>query len=72
MGDHGGRQKELGEVAQKLGEKYASKGIRVVFCDEVYKAANDQFDKYLTAHNLPLSKSRRHPGYLGDALPRRR
>jgi creatinine amidohydrolase/Fe(II)-dependent formamide hydrolase-like protein len=55
MGDHGGGQKELGEVAQKLGEKYASKGIRVVFCDEVYKAANDQFDKYLTAHNLPLS-----------------
>src|ERR1700676_1587401 len=37
MGDHGGGQKELGEVAKKLDEKYSSQGIRVVFCDEVYE-----------------------------------
>lgn len=55
MGDHGGGQNELGEVAKKLSEKYASQGIRVVFCDDVYKTANADFDKYLTAHNLPLS-----------------
>jgi len=55
MGDHGGGQNELGEVAKKLAAKYASQGIRVVFCDDVYKTANDEFDKYLTAHNLPLS-----------------
>lgn len=55
MGDHGGGQKELGDVAQKLNEKYSSQGIRVVFCDEVYKSANDAFDRYLTAHNLPVS-----------------
>ena len=55
MGDHGGGQKELGEVAKKLSEKYASQGIRVIFCEDVYKLANDEFDKYLTAHNLPLS-----------------
>jgi creatinine amidohydrolase len=55
MGDHGGGQAQLGEVARKLTEKYAAKGIRVVFCDDVYKAANDEFDKYLTAHHLPVS-----------------
>ncbi len=36
MGDHGGGQKELGEVAKKLDDKYSGKGIRVVFCDQVY------------------------------------
>src|ERR1051325_7095605 len=30
MGDHGGGQKELGEVAKKLDEKYKAQGIRVV------------------------------------------
>ncbi len=54
MGDHGGGQSELGEVAKKLDAKYASEGIHVVFCDRVYEA-NDEFDKYLTANHLPLS-----------------
>src|SRR5689334_592157 len=31
MGDHGGGQKELGEVAGKLDNKYSGKGIHVVF-----------------------------------------
>lgn len=55
MGDHGGGQKELGEVAKKLDEKYAGQGIRVVFCDEVYKKAQDDFDKWLGANNYPAS-----------------
>ncbi|HWC95477.1 MAG TPA: creatininase family protein [Candidatus Sulfopaludibacter sp.] len=54
MGDHGGGQKELGETAKKLDEKYAAQGIHIYFCEEVYKA-NDEFDKYLTSKNLPLS-----------------
>jgi creatinine amidohydrolase len=55
MGDHGGGQAQLGEVAKKLDEKYSSQGIRVVFCDEVYQKANGDFDKYLAEHNFPLS-----------------
>ncbi|HEV1284347.1 MAG TPA: creatininase family protein, partial [Bryobacteraceae bacterium] len=55
MGDHGGGQTELGEVAKKLDEKYAPQGIRVVFCDEVYKKANADFDKWLEANHYPLS-----------------
>ena len=55
MGDHGGGQKELGEVAQKLDAKYSGQGIRVVFCDEVYEKANGDFDKFLAAHGYPLS-----------------
>src|ERR1700681_4084403 len=55
MGDHGGGQKELGEVAKKLDEKYSSQGIRVVFCDEVYAKANGDFDKWLESNGYPKS-----------------
>jgi len=55
MGDHGGGQKELGEVAKKLDQKYASQGIRVVFCGDVYKKANDDFDQWLSANGYPRS-----------------
>ena len=50
MGDHGGGQKELKEVAEKLDRKYASQAIRVVFCDEVYQKAQDDFDKWCAEH----------------------
>ena len=73
MGDHGGGQKELGEVAKKLDEKYSSKGIRVVYCDEVYEKANGDFDKYLAANHMPLSSHAGIPDtsemlYLGGDL----
>jgi creatinine amidohydrolase len=55
MGDHGGGQKELADVAKKLDSKYDSQGIRVVFCDEVYQKAIGDFDKYLEANHFPLS-----------------
>ena len=55
MGDHGGGQQQLGEVAKKLDEKYSSKGIHVVFCDEVYAKANGDFDKWLAANGYPAS-----------------
>lgn len=55
MGDHGGGQKELAEVAKKLDEKYSPQGIRVVFCSDVYAKAQDDFDKWLAANGYPLS-----------------
>ena len=56
MGDHGGGQpKAYADVAKKLDEKYAGKGIRVIFCDEVYAKANADFDKYLETQKMPHS-----------------
>ncbi len=55
MGDHGGGQAQLGEVAKKLDEKCSSQGIHVVFCDEVYAKANADYDKWLEANGYPLS-----------------
>jgi creatinine amidohydrolase/Fe(II)-dependent formamide hydrolase-like protein len=55
MGDHGGGQQQLGEVAKKLDEKYKPQGIRVVYSDEVYSKANGDFDKWLADNGYPSS-----------------
>jgi creatinine amidohydrolase len=55
MGDHGGGQKELGEVAARLDAKYAPQGIHVFFCDEVYAKANGDFDTWLKENGYPTS-----------------
>jgi creatinine amidohydrolase len=55
MGDHGGGQKELGEVAKKLDAQHSAEGIHVYFCDEVYQKANADFDKWLAENGYPLS-----------------
>jgi creatinine amidohydrolase/Fe(II)-dependent formamide hydrolase-like protein len=55
MGDHGGGQAQLKEVAAKLDAKYSGQRIRVVFCDEVYAKANADFDKWLRENGYPSS-----------------
>lgn len=56
MGDHGGGQPNAYKsVADKLEAKYASQGIHVFFCDEVYAKAQDDFDKMLAEKGLPVS-----------------
>ncbi|MDE3156194.1 MAG: creatininase family protein [Acidobacteriota bacterium] len=56
MGDHGGGQDVLAEVAKEKDAQYAPQGVHVYFCGDVYKKANDAFDAYLKAHHLPLSE----------------
>jgi creatinine amidohydrolase len=59
MGDHGGGQKQLSDLARKLDAKYASKGIRVVFCGQVYEGtkehpgAQPDFEKWLVDNGYP-------------------
>jgi creatinine amidohydrolase len=53
MGDHGGGQKELSDVAKKLDAKYTGKGIRVVYCNEVYDKVGKDFDKWLADNGYP-------------------
>lgn len=55
MGDHGGGQQQLREVAATLDAKHSAQGIRVVFCDEVYAKANADFDKWLQENGYPSS-----------------
>ena len=59
MGDHGGGQKELAEVATKLDQKYHDKGIRVIFCGAAYAGTKDHpgaqptFEKWLADNGYP-------------------
>src|SRR5262249_5627820 len=54
MGDHAGGQPQVYEdVAKKLNARYGA--LRVFYCDQVYRAANDAFDQYLVQHGYPLS-----------------
>jgi creatinine amidohydrolase len=56
MGDHGGGQPNVyHDTAKKLDDKYASQGVHVFYCDEVYRKANGDFDEYLKSQNLPIS-----------------
>ncbi|MET0280385.1 MAG: creatininase family protein [Steroidobacteraceae bacterium] len=52
MGDHGGGQQQLADLAKELDAKYAPQGIRVVFCEDVYKKSNADFDAWIDARGL--------------------
>jgi creatinine amidohydrolase len=49
MGDHGGGQKELAEVAAELDARYREQGIRVVYSSDAYQKSNDDFDAWLAS-----------------------
>ncbi len=55
MGDHGGGQQQLREVAEKLDAKHRAEGIRVVYCDDVYQKAGDDFDQWMEENGYPAS-----------------
>jgi len=55
MGDHGGGQSELKSLAEKLSVKYAGQSVRVIYCDDVYEKANEDFAKWLAAAGYPPS-----------------
>jgi len=53
MGDHGGGQKELGEIAKELDAIYSPKGVHVYFCDRMYEKAQNDYWKWLEANKYP-------------------
>ena len=55
MGEHGGGQKELEEVAKKTNAKYSPRGVHVFFCGDFYEKSQREFAQWLTANHLPLS-----------------
>jgi creatinine amidohydrolase len=52
MGDHGGGQAQLAELAKELDARYAAQGVRVVYCDDVYRKSNEAFDAYIGSLGL--------------------
>lgn len=72
LGDHGGGQKQLADLAKQKDAQYGPQGVHVYYANANYTTAKQQFDDYLVAHHLPLSS---HGGiadtselmYLGGA-----
>jgi len=55
LGDHGGGQRELADLALTLDRKYAPRGIHVYFCSDVYEKSDQEFNAYLKSKGLPAS-----------------
>jgi creatinine amidohydrolase/Fe(II)-dependent formamide hydrolase-like protein len=55
MGEHGGGQKELAEVARKTNAKYSPQGVHVFFCGDFYEKSRNEMEQWVLAHNLPAS-----------------
>jgi creatinine amidohydrolase/Fe(II)-dependent formamide hydrolase-like protein len=55
MGEHGGGQKELEEVAKKTNAKYSPQGVHVFFCGDFYEKTQNEFQQWVIAHHLPPS-----------------
>jgi len=56
IGDHGGGQKELKELAATLDAKWSPKGVRVVYSDGPYTQANTEFFAWLDKNGYPPSE----------------
>jgi creatinine amidohydrolase len=53
MGDHGGGQRELEDLAKRLDQKYAAKASHVYFCGDVYAKTHHDVDVWVKEHGLP-------------------
>jgi creatinine amidohydrolase len=55
MGEHGGGQKELAEVAKKTNAKYGPQGVHVFFRGDFYEKTQNEFQQWVIANHLPPS-----------------
>jgi creatinine amidohydrolase/Fe(II)-dependent formamide hydrolase-like protein len=55
IGDHGGGQKKLHDLALKLDEQCSPQGVRVIYSDGPYTQANNEFDAWLAKKGYPAS-----------------
>lgn len=55
MGDHGGGQKELADLAVVLDRKYSLRGIHVYFSGDVYEKSEQEFNAVMKSKGLPPS-----------------
>jgi creatinine amidohydrolase len=55
MGDHGGGQRELEDLAKRLDQKYAPRASRVYFCGDLYAKTAADVRAWIKDHGLPPS-----------------
>lgn len=68
IGDHGGYQGQLKDVAQRLNREWAASRARVHFIPEYYRAASDGFNQALRAKGLTEAQIGVHAGAADTSL----
>jgi creatinine amidohydrolase len=68
IGDHGGYQLQLGEVARRLNREWASSPARVHFIAAYYRAASDGFNQLLRSKGLTDAQIGLHAGAADTSL----
>jgi len=54
MGDHGGGQQELKQVAADEDKKLSSKSVHVYYVSDFYSKSHDEFDEYCIERHIPV------------------
>jgi creatinine amidohydrolase len=65
MGEHGGGQQELEDVARRTNAKYSADGVHIFFCGDFYEKSQKDFQQWLIANHLPPSS---HGGISDTSL----
>ena len=55
MGDHGGGQAQLRQLADDEDKKLSAKGVHVYFISDYYQKADDEFEQYCIDHHIPVT-----------------
>ena len=68
IGDSGGNQEALMQVAAKLNEEWKGSGVRAHYIGDYYEKAHDEIDAYLIKEKrIPQDKIGSHAGVVGTA-----
>ncbi len=54
MGDHGGGQQEMRQVAEEEDKKLSPKGVHVYYISDFYTKSHDDFEEYSYEHKIPI------------------
>ncbi len=68
IGDHGGYQGQLRDVAQRLNREWASSPARVHYISAYYRAASDGFNQVLRSKGLTDAQIGQHAGAADTSL----
>jgi creatinine amidohydrolase len=55
MGDHGGGQAQLKQVADEEDRKLSAKGVHVYYISDYYQKSDDDFEQYCVDHHIPVT-----------------
>jgi len=69
LGDHGGYQRDLGQVAERLNREWAASPARVHAIDEYYRASEEGFARLLRERGYPDSEIGTHAALAETSLP---